>query len=193
MSSPKPYRYRRSVIHAETEIRLKPDGIVTAAEGRERFYPYASIRAVRLSYEPTRYQSELYFCRIWVTGRQRPIAVISSASYRGFLFFETHSTAYRALVLALHQRLLAGGVRAEFRAGVSAWTYWGQAAFLSAAVALFAAVMLAIGDTAEWSGSAWVKWAVALTLAPVAFAWFFANRPRGYDPAALPPEVLPPP
>jgi hypothetical protein len=189
---PEPYTYRVNVLRPVTTVTLGPDGVVVSAEdGVTRRVPYSQISQVRLSYEPTRVQSDLYFCRLWTQGESAPFALISSTRYRGFLNFETQLGPYRALVEALHARLAAHRHEIAYRAGVSTLAYWGNALFVTMAFGFAGAVFYAIGGDYVLQTRHWLRLGIAAALVPLALAWFWANRPRPYDPRAIPPELLP--
>lgn len=191
MPESEPYSYRLNVLTSETTIWLGQDGFqILEHGGKSRTFSYADVASVRLSYEPSRASSDLYFCRIYVKGRSAPAVTISSTFYRGFLNFDPQLAQYRRFVEALHAKLPPrGGIR--FRAGVSAFAYWGNAVFLTLVAVFAAALLIPIWAGVVLSGMIWVKLALIAFLAPLAAAWFWANRPRDYDPAAIPPELLP--
>jgi hypothetical protein len=193
MTVTEPYSFRLNVLTSETTIWLGKDGFqVLAKDGVSRTFSYDQVTKVRLSYEPSRAVSDLYICRIHVDGQSAPVATVSSTFYRGFLSFDPQLEAYRAFVGALHGKL-AGRARVTYRAGVSNLAYWGNAVFLTV-VAVFSALLLgpiiAEVTVGPWQ---WLKIALIAFLLPLAAAWFWVNRPRGYDPAAIPTELLPSP
>jgi hypothetical protein len=188
---PELYTYRLNAFTPETSIWLGPDRFqVLEKSGASRTYSYDQVSRVRLSYEPSRASAELYFCRIFVKGQASPIATVSSTFCRGILTFDPQLLAYRAFVEALHAALKGqGGV--AYRAGVSNLAYWGNVIFLSVVLIFSAVLLIPIAAGITLTGLIWVKLAIIAFLAPLAAAWFWSNRPRDYDPAAIPKEVLP--
>jgi hypothetical protein len=189
---PQSYTFRLNAFTPKTTASLGDDGFTfAAADAPGRTYSYEQISAVRLSYEPSRASGNIFFCRIYVKGQRGPAASISSTTYRGFLDFEPQFDSYLAFVAALHARLAAHGSKVSYRAGVSAFAYWGNAAFLTI-VGVFSVMLLApiIGD-ANISATSWFRIEMILALLPVVFLWFWSNRPRPYDPKDIPGDVLP--
>jgi hypothetical protein len=186
-----PYAYRLNVFTNETKIWLERDGFkIQEGEATPRTFSYDYVSQIRLSYEPSRASADLYMCRIFVKGRAAPVATVSSTYYRGFLEFEARLPAYRAFVQTLH-RDLSERPGVVYRAGVSGIAYWGNAVFLTV-VLVFSALLLApiIADSVI-TGMVWVKLAIIAFLAPLAASWFWSNRPREYNPSAIPDELLP--
>lgn len=192
MSDSEPYTYRLNILTPETTIWLGAEAFqVIEKAGRQRTISYDDVSGVRLSYEPTRFTSDLYLCRIYLTGQTAPVATISSTFYHGVLSFDPQLGAYRRLVLALHRKLSERGGSVAYRAGASAFAYWGNAIFLSVVVVFSAMLLIPIVADVHLTGSNWFKIALIAFLVPVVAAWFWANRPRGYDPKAVPRELLP--
>ncbi|MEQ1755796.1 MAG: hypothetical protein ABL973_16865 [Micropepsaceae bacterium] len=186
------YSFRQHAFASEACVDLQPEGIQVSRQGQPRaLLSWAKIGRVRLSYEPSRYQDSLYLCRIYAKGHSRPFVAISSTSYRSILNFEENLPAYRALVLDLHKRLLAQNTGIAFQAGVSRFSFWANAILVTVTAISFAVFLLTIGQEVTWGWLAWTKLAVAMSLVPLTWAWFKANRPRPYDPHAIPPELLP--
>jgi hypothetical protein len=191
MSQTEPYSFRLNMLRPETTIWLGHDGFqVLEKDGASRTVSYDQVSQVRLSYEPSRATSDLYLCRIYAKGSATPLATVSSTFYRGFLSFDPQLGAYRAFVAALHDRL-KGRAGVTFRAGVSGLAYWGNAIFLMVVLTFSALLLGPIIAEVTVGPMHWFKFALIAFLAPLAAAWFWANRPRNYDPAAIPHELLP--
>jgi hypothetical protein len=184
------YVYRRNAFEGETTLELTESGIQVnrVGEAAPPFMPYDSIVFVRLRYAPTRVQGNLYIASIQ-SRSAFPIEVHSS-SYIGFGDFTDTPKEYRAFVEALHARLAAIGSRAEFVAGSSLGGYIGNVLIVLLSLMLLLWVIWLVGEFSV----TWLIGAKALAIAgmaPLAWLWFQRNRPRRYDPHAVPSEVLP--
>lgn len=183
------YVYRRNAFEGETTLELTDSGIeVRRVDGASGFVPYDSIVFVRLRFAPTRLQTTLFICTI-MSSTAWPIEVHSS-SYVGFAEFDDRAAGYRAFVEALHARLAAIGSRAEFVAGSSLAGYIANIAVILASLMLLVWVIWLVGEfSVTWLIAA--KLAAIAGMAPIAWLWFERNRPRRYQPHAVPPQVLP--
>lgn len=187
-----PYVFRLNVLTPETTICLGQDGFQVFRQGDQtQTFPYAAVSSVRLSYEPSRASSDIYFCRIYLKGQTAPAITVSSTTYRGFLEFEPQFKGYRSFVASLHAKLARFGSSVAYRAGVGPFTYWGNAIFLTVVVVFSAILLIPIAANINLSGLIWIKLALIAFLTPLAIAWFWSNRPRPYDPLAVPRELLP--
>jgi hypothetical protein len=187
-----PYAFRLNVFTPEVTLWLGDDGFqVMESGGQTRTYGYDQVSRVRLSYEPSRASADLYFCRIYLKGRNAPALTVSSTYCRGILSFEPQLASYRATVERLHEKLAHKAKAVSYRAGVSNFAYWGNAVFIMISVVFAAVLLIPIAAGITMTGLIWVKLAMIAFLLPLALSWFWANRPRDYDPAAIPSEVLP--
>jgi hypothetical protein len=184
------YSTRRTLFEKEKRYLLRDDALEVVDEGGATVtVPYADIAEVSLAYLPSRYHSRIYRCLVRTrTGAKIPILNTHMA---GFAKFEDRSAAWSPFVRELHRRLVprAGSIR--FRVGVGA-AMWGCMVF---ALVLLVAAAVAVGALmskgAELTGSAMVKIAVLVVLLPLGVAYLRKNRPKSYDPAQPPADLLP--
>ncbi len=158
-----------------------------------RVVPLVAIAQVRLEFAPTRFEPRRFRCRL--TLHSGETLEFFNRTYAGLADFRDTSAAYRDFVGALHDALAARAELAPgrgFVAGSTAGAYAASAAGLGVALVALAVAALLLIATGLW----WlliVKLAVIALSVPVAMRWMQRNRPRPYDPAAIPAEVLPGP
>ena len=182
------YVYKSSLMGAPFEFRLAAD----ALEWRKGTYagrtPYDRIRRIRLSFRPMTMQNYRFLTEVWVA--DGPKLQIASTSWKSIFEHERFDAAYRRFVTELARRAGAAGGRASFDTGSPALLYWpGVVVFIGASLALAALFVRALQEAA-WSGAAFIAAFLGL------FFWqagvfFQRNRPGKFDPAAVPPQVLP--
>ena len=104
-----------------------------------------------------------------------------------------HLTAakWAPFVGALIHRTSAANPACRFRAGSSSAAYFGSLAAMLAGLGLLLLVMVSIGVVFPWLIV--VKLIIIAVLAPLAIRWLKVNRPRSFDPGAIPASVLPSP
>jgi hypothetical protein len=187
------YTYRRSYFEKTKTIAVEGDLLTVTEEGKPPISaPLKDIVRVRIAYEPTRAQDTLYTLHLWKRGHSKPMAIVHSASFRGFMSFEDQGPAYREFAKELHEKLRSARGATVFEAGVGAVKYWLNTIFMFAMLALMAVVLLTIGQEIEWGGLIYVKLTIIAAMLPLGVAWVLRNRPRPYDPAHIPPELMPP-
>jgi hypothetical protein len=191
MSESPHYSYRLNVLTSETTIWLGKDGFQVLEKDRAPVtYSYGQVAKVRISYEPTRVVTDLFLCRIYVRGRSAPVATVSSTFYRGFLSFDPQLAPYRQFVEDLHDKL-RGHAGVAYRAGVSNFSYWGNAVFLTAVFAFSAMLLIPIWEDIVLKGTNIFRIELIFFLLPLVGLWFWSNRPRDYDPQTIPQDLLP--
>ena len=182
------YAYKSSLLGAPFEFRLAMD----ALEWRKGTYtgrtPYGRIRRIRMSFRPMTMQNYRFLTEVWTA--DGPKLQIASSSWKSVFEHERFDAAYRAFVAELARRAGAAGGQTLFDTGSPPLLYWpGAIVFIGASLALVALIIRALQEAA-WSGAAFIAAFLAL------FAWqagvfFHRNRPGRFDPAAVPPQVLP--
>jgi hypothetical protein len=151
-------------------------------------FPYKDVAELRLSFAPTRADRGRYRCDIRMRSGAR--TAILSTHYVGFADFEDRAASYVPLVRGLIGRVAAANPTARFRSGKSPLVYWAEHLFLLAIVALFIAVVIAVG-TSSWSEVTWSKFWITLAAVPLLIVYTRANWPRTFKPDAIPEAVLP--
>jgi hypothetical protein len=182
------YAYKSSLMGAPFEFRLAPD----ALEWRRGTYagrtPYGRIRRIRLSFRPMTMQNYRFLAEVWTA--DGPKLSIASTSWKSIFEHERFDPAYRAFVTELSRRAGAAGGQTAFDTGSPVLLYWaGVVVFAGASLALAALIVRALQEAA-WSGAAFITAFLALFLWQ-AGTFFHRNRPGTFEPAAVPPQVLP--
>jgi len=184
------YAYKNSLMGAPYEFHLAAD----ALEWRKGPYsgrtPYDRIRRIRLGFRPITMQNYRFLGEIWTA--DGPKLQIASTSWKSLIEHERLDAAYRIFVTELSRRVGAAGGQTSFETGSPVFLYWpGLVVFLGASLALAGLIVRALAVQA-WSGAAFI--AAFLAFFGWQAGWFFQrNRPGPYDPAAVPPQVLPKP
>jgi hypothetical protein len=182
------YAYKSSLMGAPFELRLAPE----ALEWRKGPYsgrtPYDRVRRIRLGFRPITMQNYRFLGEIWPA--DGPKLQIASTSWKSLVEHERLDAAYRVFVIELSRRVGAAGGTTSFETGSPVFLYWpGVVVFLGAALALAGLTVRALSEQA-WSGAAFIAAFLAFFLWQ-AGTFFRRNRPGRYDPAAVPPQVLP--
>lgn len=191
MSTRVSYTHRRSLFEAEKTIAIDgADLVLREGAAAEQRVPLGDVQRIRIGFEPTRVQERLYTCRIWTKGQSRVWVVLHSQSYKGFADFEAHDAEYRGFVEALSAAVAERNPKAKFAAGSSTWLYVANIVALALGAAALTWILILTGGEG-WSDITITKAFLVLGLIPLGIAWVRANRPRRFDPRALPVEVIP--
>jgi hypothetical protein len=192
MSAPPPlsvsHTVRLSALEPEKTWKLEGDTLWMCVEGQPDVpLPLSAILRLRLSYEPSRFEKNLFRCRLYNTGGK--CATIQNIHYQGIASFGDRTDTYLPFVRALITRLASVNPRCEFISGTSRLVWWLYAIYLALAfVALaFALILLysAIGPTSLF------KLLVIAFFIPTLYRWFKRNRPGKFSPHAIPGNLLP--
>lgn len=176
---------RPSVLDAETTWWLGPDAL---RPGDRNAIPYADIAELRLSFDPTRFDSRRYRCSIRL--RDGRTATISSSHYVSLAQFEDRSQTYEPLVRALVARAADANPGIRLRAGRRPFVYFLEHAFLLGAILLAIAVFEAVDPTPP-SERSWLGIALIVSFLPLLILSMIRNRPRGFRATAIPDVILP--
>jgi hypothetical protein len=177
------HAFRGSPFGEETFVDLNDDDLV-ATDGTTRHIALNDIVRVRLRRIPLRASTDQYVCE--VEPRSGAALRICSASYHHLVSIENRAATWRPLVEQLHRQLLSQNPPPQFVAGDPPVRF-----------ALLVGVWLVLVAAALWLLSQGAMLGL-VALFPIAlvgiFCWYrrlHANRPRPYDPRALPPILLP--
>lgn len=176
-------------------LKLSDEGVAIAGERLvwtigtgEDSRPLSDVSAVHLSVAHTARHGDFGSCIIHFSGAA-PLQVVGSSAF-GFPD-EERAPVYASFVRDLHKTLATkptGAVR--FSAGMSEGRLRVMQVMLVIAVLLFVAlpivVLLLTGDLGMLAATALGGIFVAGF-----YGWAQTNRPRGYDPHRVPPELLP--
>jgi hypothetical protein len=155
--------------------------------GSARF-PYDKIVEVRLCFDPTRADDTRHRCDIRLADRRR--ASFYSTHFVSFDTFEDRAATYVPLARGLVARVAEANPACRFRSGKRPVVYWTEHAVLLALFALLVFVLALVGGSA-FSDLVVVKLGIIAGFIPVMIAYTRKNRPGRFDPAAIPPQVLP--
>ena len=184
------YAYKPRLMGPAYEFSLSKDSLDwTIGPGSGRV-SYPMIRHIRLGYKPTNMASSRFIAEIWPL--HSPKLVIQSVSSRSLIDMANQGAEYERFVRELHRRVGAANPNCVYEAGLPAWRWWP-----SLLIGLFTLGALAY---VVFQGVAGGHFGVTAVIAFIG-AWFMwqiwqivmRNRPRRYDPANLPGDVLPPP
>ena len=159
------------VIWPWTGIKIEPGGAAR--------FPYAGITEVRLSFDPTRFETRRHRCDVRLAGGES--GTLWSTHFAGVADFEDRATTYTPFVRALVAHVTAANSNCAFRAGTRPLAYWAGQLFLLAMAILAIWVIAMVGGSAL-SEVTWGKIFVVLGLIPLVFR---------FDPGAIPDDVLP--
>ena len=183
------YTVRRSALEAERTWRVDDMGLSWTDPSRPGQFPFKDIVEIRLQWLGSRADLARYACHVrrfngWTE-------TIVSTHYDGPMQFPDRSKAYIPFVGALIHRTSAANPACRFRAGSSSAAYFGNLVAMLAGLGLLLLVMVSIGAVFPWLIV--VKLIIIAVLALLAIRWLKVNRPRSFDPGAIPASVLPSP
>src|SRR5262245_3004179 len=182
------YAYKSSLLGAPFEFRLAADALEWRKGAYEGRTPYGGIRRMRLSFRPMTMQNYRFLTEVWTA--DGPKLQIASTSWKSVFEHERFDGAYAAFVTELVRRAGAAGGQTAFDTGSPVLLYWpGVVVFVGASLALVALIVRAMQEAA-WGGAAFIAAFLGLFLWQ-AGVFFHRNRPGKFDPAAVPPQVLP--
>jgi len=194
MKQNQPWRHtwRRSLATRESATELDETGIrISPPDGVMRFIQYADIARLSLRSRHYRFHPPMYICRIEPRGA--PAIDVCSTGGQKLLWLQDHGDTYRSFVEELHRRLVFRQPPPDFHAGDPPWL------FACRLVSWFVFVpAFFYGFFAVLGGTFWLPLPFAIV---ALFPWVFVsfiywplhlrpNRPRPYDPRAMPPELL---
>ena len=182
------YGYRASLIGGGRQFALTEQGLSWQIGARSGVWPYQSIASVRLSFRPVSMQSRRFRADLRTLDGQR--LTILSTSWQTVTLMAPQDQAYRAFMVALHQRLQAARSQAELTGGLSPLAYNGALVVLALLVVAMTALLARAVAVGEWPGVLFILGFAAL------FGWQIGgfirrNKPRRYSFDALPEDLLP--
>jgi hypothetical protein len=182
------YAYKNSLMGAPYEFRLNADALAWRKGPYEGQTPYGRIRRLRLGFRPMTMQNYRFVAEIWPA--DGPKLQIASTSWKSLVEHERLDGPYRAFVIELNRRVGAAGGQTLYQTGSPPFLYWpGVLVFVGATLALAGLIVRALTEAA-WSAAAFIAAFLAFFLWQ-AGTFFHRNKPGTYDPAHVPPQVLP--
>lgn len=194
MSDPPPlsvsHTVRVSALEPEKTWKLDGDTLWMCVEGQpDTALPLAAILKLRLSYDPSRIERNLFRCRLYNTGGK--CATIQNVHYQGIASFGDRTDTYLPFVRALTIRLASLNPLCEFISGTSHLSWWAHFIFLAVAFGFLAFVLVllysAVGPLAI------LKLFIIAFFIPATIRWFTKNWPRKFAPHEIPANLLPKP
>jgi hypothetical protein len=186
---PMVYRSRHGVLENEAGWTLGPSALVRAeAEATAQRLPYRDIAELRLSYDPTRFDTHRFRCDLSLGDGVH--VNFMSTSYISIGTFEDRGASYSPFVRELVARVAQAAPQCQFRAGKRPWRYWLEHVFLLAMLLVLAAVVTTVSGMPIHVIVA-VKLGIIVAYIPIAFLYAKHNWPRRFTPDRIPPEVLP--
>ena len=153
----------------------------------KRHVRFDEIATIRLEYGATRFDSARFLCS--VVGPNGWTEQIVSTGYSGLADFTDRRPDYVPFIRALIAATAAANPKCQFVAGSNAGKYWLNVASLVFAAVVIAIVAVSIGI--PLTAVILAKGIVIAFLLPRAVSWVKRNRPRPFDPAQPPADVLP--
>jgi hypothetical protein len=182
------YSYRPSLLGAEWNLTLEPDGLAWSAGPRSGFTRYAAVARMRMAYRPMSMQMTRFMTEIWAPG-DPPLRIVST-TWKSMVEQQRLDKAYTRFVTELHARVAAANSALVCERGRPPLIYWpGVLVFIGVSLGLALLIVRALQ---------------ARALAPMLFvAAFFAmfvwhggtffsrNRPGVYRVTEPPRDLLP--
>lgn len=182
------YSYRSSLVGAEWNLTLAPDGLIWSAGARSGVMRYEAISRMRMAYRPTSVQTTRFMTEIWAPG-EAPLRIVST-TWKSMVEQQRLDAAYTRFVTALHARIAAANGKLVCERGRPALIYWpGLLVFIGVSLGLALLIVRAL------QVRAWVP-AVFVGIFFALFVWhggtfFSRNRPGNYPVAEPPRDLLP--
>jgi hypothetical protein len=182
------YAYKASLIGAAHWFEVTDDGLAWRLAGRSGLWAYADIAAIRLSYRPVSMQARRFRADLHHVNGAR--LVIVSTSWQTAALMAPQDKDYRALIIALHERMAKAGSRAELSGGLGPKTYAAALAFVALVGIGMAGLLVRALVIGEFAGAAFLIGFAAL------FGWQVGgfvrrNRPVAYTFGQVPAALLP--
>jgi len=182
------YAFRASLIGTAHRFELTEAGLSWRLAGRSGTWRYADISAVRLSFRPVWMQPHRF--RADISHKSGARLSIVSTSWQTAALMATQDNGYRDFIVALHQRMAAGGSTAELTGGLGRITYAAAVSLVTAVGLMLLGLFIRAIVIGEYAGALFFIGFAAL------FGWQIGgfvrrNRPTTYSFDHLPPELLP--
>jgi len=183
------HAFRHHAFVPEATWRLDGDRLIIQSERQDTRVPLSSVTEFRLAYDPTRVALDRYRCDLRLTDGRR--LTLLNKFYVSFGEFETRNETYGAFVRALAAAVYRANPACRFRIGRGRWRYVSGIMAMTVTLLVLSYLLLVTGGTAiSWIVVA--KLAILLVMVPFAISYIRKNRPRPFDPQAVPETLLPP-
>jgi hypothetical protein len=182
------YSYRPSLLGAEWNLTLEPEGLAWSAGVRSGFTRYAAIDRMRLAYRPMSMQTTRFMTEIWAPG-DPPLRVVST-TWKSMVEQQRLDAAYARFVTELHRRVAAANGALVCERGRPPLVYWpGLLVFVGVSLGLALLIVRALQAHA-------LVPALFVGIFFAMFVWhggtfFSRNRPGTYPVSQPPRDLLP--
>jgi len=182
------YAFKASLIGTAHRFELTEAGLSWRLAGRSGTWPYTDISAIRLSFRSVWTQAHRFRADIGHKSGAR-LSIVST-SWQTAALMATQDNGYRDFIVALHQRMAAGGSTAELTGGLGRITYAAAVSLVTAVGLMLLGLFIRAIVIGEYAGALFFIGFAAL------FGWQIGgfvrrNRPTTYSFDHLPPELLP--
>jgi hypothetical protein len=182
------YSFRPHAFVDESTWRLDDGALTREQSGEATRFPLVGAIEVRLMFDPSRVVHDRFRCKVRFRGGRE--IVLINQSYAGIAEFENRSNTYVSFVRELVTQIARASPPCRFRAGKPAFQYFMSLAFVFAMLLLLAAVLWLTAPV-SWHWLVIIKLVVIAAMLPTFYLYVRKNRPRPFDPAAIPPDLLP--
>ncbi len=182
------HAFRHHAFARETIWRLNGNGLVIQSDRETTRLPLAQVAEFRVAYDPTRVALDRYRCDLLLADGRK--LTLLNKSFVSFAVFESRNATYGPFVRALAAAVHDANPDCRFRVGKGMRGYVATIIFLIAVlVVLFWVLGLTAGMPLSWIVIA--KLTFFVVMLPFAISYFRKNRPRPFDPKAVPDALLP--
>jgi hypothetical protein len=185
--APLSYTVRRNALESARTWTLDQTGLGWSDDKTQGHFKFGEISTIRLEWGATRFDGRRFLCS--VSRFNGWMEQIVSTEYSGLADFTDRKDDYLPFVRALVAATAAANPSCRFVAGSSLGKYWVNLASLAFAVAVIAIAAVSIGI--PLTAVVVAKGIVIAFLLPLAISWVRRNRPRPFDPQAIPADVIP--
>lgn len=182
------YQHRAKPYAQEAGFRLFADRLSVDQGRRSGDFPLADIVMLRLAYKPRNTTNEGYFAKLY--RRDRRTASLTNLTWKSLVDLDRQDADYRRFVEALVAAVAAANPSVALRAGLPGWLH---KLTLAAGLAALVGLVVVTGRAVANGSLAIALLTAALTLYCGWWSWRYlgANRPRSFQPDAIPADVLP--
>lgn len=182
------YAYKPSLTGAARHFELDDEGMTFRSGYSAGVWRYDDIASVRLTYRPISMLARRF--RADVRHKDGKTLTLISATWASIALVTPQDEPYREFVGELHRHLRASGGKVTYAAGLKPVMYVIAAIALGAVMLALAGLLIRAVATGQMTAAlfmlgfaAWFGWTIG--------RWLLLNKPRSYDPANVPSELLP--
>lgn len=182
------HAFRHHAFTGETTWQIDGDTLIIQSDRAPTRLRLADVTEFRLAYDPTRVALDRYRCDLRLAGGRR--LTVLNKSYVSIAVFENRDATYSPFVRALAAAVHRANPACRFRVGKGTLGYVISVLFMAVVLVVLAYVLLlTAGASLGWVVIA--KLAIIAVMLPFAINYIRRNRPRPFDPDAIPDSLLP--